>query len=185
MELVDRIFGNRDIVTGYATALVAVAEAEGVTGKVEDELYAFAKATDQNPDLRQALVDPSLPVDNRQALVRDILGDRANPVTVTLISFVIEAGHAKELSKIADAFVELAAGSRQHVVAEVRTAVPLTDRQRERLERALSKATGRTVEAKVIVDPTVVGGVVARVDDLVFDGSVSGRLEDAKHALGS
>ena len=63
--------------------------------------------------------------------------------------------------------------------------MPLTDKQRERLERALSKATGRTVEAKVIVDPTVVGGVIARVDDLVFDGSVSGRLEDAKHALGS
>ena len=65
------------------------------------------------------------------------------------------------------------------------SAVPLTDKQRERLEKALSKATGRTVEAKVVVDPTVVGGVIARVDDLVFDGSVASRLEDAKHAFGS
>jgi F-type H+-transporting ATPase subunit delta len=185
MELLDRIFGGHDIVSGYATALLAVAEAEGVTRKVEDELFTFAKAVDQNPDLRQALTDATLPVDNRQALVRDIIGDRANPVTVNLVSFVIEAGHAKELSKIADAYVQLAASSREHAVAEVRSAVPLTDRQRQRLEQALSKATGRTVEAKVIVDPTVVGGVIARVDDLVFDGSVSGRLEDAKHALGS
>jgi F-type H+-transporting ATPase subunit delta len=61
----------------------------------------------------------------------------------------------------------------------------LTDKQRERLERALSAATGRTVEAKVVVDPTVIGGVVARVDDLVFDGSVASRLEDAKQALRS
>jgi F-type H+-transporting ATPase subunit delta len=185
VELLDRIFGTRDPVSGYATALVAVAEAEGVTRKVEDELYTFAKATDQNAQLRQALTDQTLPVENRQALVRDILGARAHPVTVHLISFVIESGHARDLSKIADAFVEIAATSRQHAVAEVRTAVALTDAQRTRLEEALSRATGRTVEAKVIVDPTVVGGVIARVDDLVFDGSVSGRLEDAKHAFGS
>jgi F-type H+-transporting ATPase subunit delta len=185
MELLDRIFGKQDAIAGYAMALVAVAEAEGVTRKVEDELFTFARAADQNPELRQALTDQTLPVENRQALVRDILGDRAHPVTVHLISFLIESGRARDLSKIADAFVRIAATSREHAVAEVRTAVPLSDKQRERLEQALSTATGRTVEAKVIVDPTVVGGVVARVDDLVFDGSVSGRLEDAKHALGS
>jgi len=185
MELLDRIFGKGGAVAGYATAMVAVAEAEGVLRKVEDELFSFAKAAEQNPDLREALTDQSLPVDNRQALVRDILGDRAHPVTVNLISFLIESGHARELSKIADAVVEIAATSRSHAVAEVRSAVPLTDKQRERLEKALSKATGRTVEAKVVVDPSVVGGVVARIDDLVFDGSVSSRLEGAKQALGS
>jgi F-type H+-transporting ATPase subunit delta len=185
MALLDRIFGKGGTVAGYATALVAVAEAEGVLAKVEDELFAFAKAADQNPKLREALTDQVLPVDNRQALIRDILGGRAHPVTITLISFVIESGRARELSKIADAFVQIAATSREHAVAEVRSAVPLTDKQRERLEKALSRATGRTVEAKVIVDPTVIGGVVARVDELVFDGSISSRLQDAKHALGS
>jgi F-type H+-transporting ATPase subunit delta len=185
MELLDRIFGKGDRVAGYAAALVAVAEAEGVLGKVEDEFFTFAKAVDQNPKLREALTDASLPVDNRQALVRDILGERANPTTINLISFLIESGRARDLSKIADAFVGLAATSRERVVAEVRSAVPLTDKQRERLERALSKATGRKVEAKVVVDPTVVGGVVARVDDLVFDGSIASRLEGAKHAIGS
>ena len=184
-ELLDRIFGNDDRVRGYAIALVAVAEAEGASTKVEDELFSFAKAADQNPDLRQALTDPTLPIENRQAIVRDILGDRAHPVTINLISFLIESGRARDLSKIADAFVRIVATSREHAVAEVRSAVPLTDKQRQRLEKALSTATGRLVEAKVIVDPTVVGGVIARVDDLVFDGSVSSRLEDAKRALGS
>jgi F-type H+-transporting ATPase subunit delta len=179
MELLDRIFGKGDKAAAYATALVAVAEAEGDLAKVEDELFAFAKAAEQNPALREALTDEALPVDNRQALVRDILGPRANKTTVTLISFVIESGRARDLSKIADA------SSREHAVAEIRSAVPLTDKQRERLEKALSRATGRTIEAKVVVDPTVIGGVIARVDDLVFDGSVSSRLADAKLALGS
>ncbi len=185
MELVDRIFGKGDRVAAYAAALVAIAQAEDALPRVEDELFTFAKAAEQDPSLRQALTDETLPVDNRQALVRDILGDRAHLVTIHLLSFLIESGRARDLSKIADAFVQIAATSREHVVAEVRTAVSLTDRQRERLEKALSKATGRTVEAKVIVDPTVVGGVIARVDDLVFDGSVSSRLEGARHAFGS
>jgi F-type H+-transporting ATPase subunit delta len=185
MELLDRIFGKGDKAGAYATALVAVAEAEGDLGKVEDELFAFAKAAEQNPELRQALTDQALPVENRQALVRDILGPRANKTTVTLLSFLIESGRARDLSKIADAVVRLAASTREHAVAEIRTAVPLSDKQRERLQQALSKATGRTVETKVVVDPTVIGGVIARVDDLVFDGSVSSRLEDAKLALGS
>jgi F-type H+-transporting ATPase subunit delta len=184
MELLDRLFGKGDRAAAYATALVAVAEAEGALAKVEDELFAFAKAAEQNPALREALTDQSLPLENRQALVRDILG-RAHPVTINLLSFLIESGRARDLSKIADAFVQLAASSREHAVAEIRSAVPLTDKQRERLQKALSRATGRTVEVKVVVDPTVIGGVVARVDDLVFDGSVASRLEDAKHALRS
>ncbi|HEY7478228.1 MAG TPA: ATP synthase F1 subunit delta, partial [Actinomycetota bacterium] len=170
---------------GYAAAVVAVADAEGAGGRVEDELFAFAKALEQHPELREALTDRALPVDNRVAVIREVIGDRAHPVTVNVISFIVESGRARELGKIAEDAVAIAAERREHAVAEVRSAVPLTEHQRERLERALSRATGRTVEAKVVVDPSVVGGVVARVGDLVFDGSVSSRLEDAKHALGS
>ena len=134
MPLLDRIFGKSGAIAGYATALVAVAEAEGALARVEEELFAFAKATDLNPQLREALTDPALPVDNRQALVRDILGERAHPVTINLISFVIESGRARDLSKIADAFVQIAATSRERAVAEVRSAVPLT-RQAARAAR--------------------------------------------------
>lgn len=185
LDPLERLFGKDDRVRGYATALVAVAQAEGVLGKVEDELYAFAKGVEQEPRLREALTDQALPVENRTAIVREVLGDRAHPVTITLVSFLVEAGRARDLSTIAEGVVAIAAQQREQQVAEVRSAVPLTDTQRERLEKALSRATGRQIEAKVVVDPSVVGGVVARVGDLVFDGSVAGRLENAKHALGS
>ena len=118
-------------------------------------------------------------------MVRDILGARAHAMTISLISFLIEAGRTRELSKIAEGVVAIAAERRELAVAEVRSAVPLSDEQRTRMEAALSRATGRKVEVKVVLDPTVVGGVVARVGELVFDGSVATRLEEAKHALGS
>ena len=184
-EVLDRLFGKDHRVRGYATGLAAVAEGEGVLDRVGDELFAFSKAAEQNAELRDALTNPALPVENREALVRDILGARAHAMTISQISFLIEAGRTRELSKIAEGVVAIAAERRELAVAEVRSAVPMSDAQRTRMEEALSRATGRKVEVKVVLDPTVVGGVVARVGELVFDGSVATRLEEAKHALGS
>ncbi|MGE5226748.1 MAG: ATP synthase F1 subunit delta [Planctomycetaceae bacterium] len=174
-----------DVVHGYAQALFAVASAEGVLAKVEDELYGFARAVEQNPALREALTDAALPAENRKAVVADLLGERAHPLTVALVGFVVDAGRARDLGRIVDELARVAAKERERELAEVRSAVALTDAQRERLAEALSRATGRQVDVKVVVDPTVVGGVVARVGDYVFDGSVASRLDDARQALGS
>ena len=86
------------LIDGYAQALFAVAQAEGVLAKVEDELYAFGKALEQHTELREALTDAALPAENKKAVVGDVIGERANPVTVSLLGFVIDAGRAREVS---------------------------------------------------------------------------------------
>jgi F-type H+-transporting ATPase subunit delta len=93
---------------------------------------------------------------------------------------LVAAGQAAELPQIVDRFVELAAAEREHEVAEVRSAIPLDTAQMQRLATALGRATGKDVEVKVIVDPTVLGGLVARIGDTVIDGSVRHRLEQMK-----
>ncbi len=173
------------VIRGYAEAFFAVAEAEGVQDKIEDELFAFTGAIEQTPALRAALTDAALPAENRNAVVRDILNERAHPITVSLIGFAVDAGHAKDLGAIVSSMGSLAAERRDAELAEVRSAVPLDEQQRARVSAALSAATGRRVEIKVVVDPGVVGGLVARVGDEVFDGSLASRLDDAKQHLGS
>jgi F-type H+-transporting ATPase subunit delta len=79
----------------------------------------------------------------------------------------------------------VAAERRQLAVAEVRAAVPLSDEQRERITQALAAATGKSLEVKVVVDPGIVGGIVAHVGDEVFDGSIRTRLNEARQRLGS
>ena len=176
---------DEGLIGGYAQALFAVAQAEDVLPKVEDELYAFGKALEQHTDLRESLTDAVLPVENKKAVIEDLLGERAHPITLGLLSFVIDLGRARHIPKIVEELARMASVERNHTLAEVRTAVDLTDEQRRRLAEALSRATGRTVDLKVVVDPSVIGGVVARVGDEVFDGSIASRLEDAKQALGS
>ncbi len=171
------------MIRGYAQALFTIASAEGELDLVEDQLYAFAKALEGQPKLRDALADPGLPPENKKALVRDVFGEAANPHAVNALAFLIDQGRGREVVAIVEDFAVVAAQSRQHVVAEVRSAVPMGEPQRKRLAKALSKATGKTVEVKVVVDPTVVGGVVARVGDEVFDGTVRNRLQEARRQL--
>jgi F-type H+-transporting ATPase subunit delta len=172
-----------ELIRGYAEALFAVARAEGETRQVEDELFAFAKLVERDPKVRDALANPSLPVENKRGLIRDLLGDRASSVTANLLALVAEQGRARELGAIVDALTGIAAEARQHQVAEVRSAVPLDAARREKLAAALSKATGRSVEVKVVVDPNVIGGLVARLGDEVFDGTVRSRLRAARQRL--
>jgi F-type H+-transporting ATPase subunit delta len=79
--------------------------------------------------------------------------------------------------------VKRASSEKQLEVAEVRTAVALSDAQKTRLADALAKATGRRVNLKVVVDPNVIGGVVATVGDDVIDDSVRTRLDQVKARL--
>jgi F-type H+-transporting ATPase subunit delta len=174
---------RNEAIRGYAQALFAVAEAEGVLDEVEDELFRFARAVQSNEQLRQALTDLALPPERKRAVLEDLLGGEADPHTVNLLGFIVEQGRARDLGAIVDELVELAAERRKHVVAEVRTAVPLTATLRKRLAEALSEATGKSVELKVIVDEAIIGGVVSRVGDQVIDGSIRRRLELARERL--
>ena len=170
-------------VESYANALLEVARADGRIEAVEDDLFRFARAFTGSDDLRMALTDPKLPIDRRIAIVDQLMGGKALAASTALASMVVGAGQASELPAIIDRFVELAAAERKHEVAEVRSAIPLDDTQTDSLAAALSKATGKVVEVKVVVDPEVLGGIVARVGDTVIDGSVRRKLELLKETM--
>ncbi|MEO7836525.1 MAG: ATP synthase F1 subunit delta [Acidimicrobiales bacterium] len=167
----------------YANALFEVAQAEGALEAVEEELFRVARTFEASDDLRSNLTDQAIPVELRQGVVEKLLGGRASPVTTALVSFVVGAGRARDLPAIIDRLVERVAEERAEVVAEVRSAIPLDDEQRVRLAAALSQATKKKVSVKVIVDPSVLGGLVASIGDTVIDGSIRHRLDQLKEAL--
>ncbi|MGH9113107.1 MAG: ATP synthase F1 subunit delta [Acidimicrobiales bacterium] len=172
-----------DRTLAYAEALFGVARAEGTLGEVEDELFRFSQTLQGNDELREALTDAGIPAARRQQIIEDLLGGGASATTVALVSMVVGTGRARSLPTIIGKLVEMSAAEANKAVAEVRSAVPLTDDQRERLAKALGQATGKQVEVKVVVDPSVLGGIVAQVGDTVIDGSVRSRLDQLKHAF--
>ncbi len=170
-------------IDGYAKALFEVAVAEGTIDEVEDELFRFARSFESSDALRSALTDEQIPVAKRQAIIEDLLGGKATTTTVQLVSMVVGAGRGRELPAIIDRLVARASSSKNLEVAEVRTAVALTDDQQARLAAALANATGKQLNLKVVVDPSVIGGIVATVGDTVIDGSVRTRIDQLKSRL--
>lgn len=172
-----------DRTTAYARAMFDVARAEGDVARIGDELFRFARALEGSDELRTALTDPHLPAGRRQQIVEDLLGGRADPSTVALVGMAVGTGRTRELPAIIDSLVAMAAAESGRAVAEVRSAIELTDDQRARLADAIGAATGKQVEVKVVIDPTVLGGIVATVGDTVLDGSVRTRLERLKQSF--
>jgi F-type H+-transporting ATPase subunit delta len=162
-------------------ATLAEAEQEGALGKVEDELFRFARTLEARPELRGAITNPVLPDANKVALLDELLDGRVAGQTMILLRHaVLKPG---DPVRRIEALTDRAAARRNRVVVEARTAVELDPDRRERLAKALSKLTGRAVDLEVVVDPEIRGGVVARVGDEVIDGTVRRRLELALEQL--
>lgn len=172
-----------DRTTAYAEAFFAVARAEGHLAVIEDELFRVAQVVRGNDELRDKLADPHIPAATRQQVVIDLLDGKAQPATTNLVSLVVGNGRVRELPAIVDELVAMAAREGNKEVAEVRSAIALTEDQKTRLAEALGKATGKQIEVKVILDPSIKGGLVAQIGDTVIDGSVRRRLDLLKNAL--
>ncbi|MGE0880613.1 MAG: ATP synthase F1 subunit delta [Acidimicrobiia bacterium] len=174
---------DQDRIDGYTTALFEVARAEGTLDEVEDELFRFKQNLEGSDELRAALTDQLIPVDRRQAIVEQLLGGKATTTTTQLVSFVVGSGRARDLPAIIDRLVARAAASKDRVVAEVRSAVELSQDQKDRLAAALANATGKQVAIKVVIDPSLLGGLIAQVGDTVIDGSIRSRIDQLKTRL--
>ena len=96
---------------------------------------------------------------------------------------LVAAGRGGDIDAIADEALTLAAATRGEAVAEVRSAVALTDSQIARVAEALTRASGRNVTVHVVVDHEIIGGLSAQIGDTVFDGSVRTRLDKMKERL--
>jgi F-type H+-transporting ATPase subunit delta len=174
-----------DRVDGYAAAIFDLARTEEEPERIEQELLAVARAVESSNELRSTLTDPQLPAERKQGIVDDLIGGRASSLTGGIVSFIVGQGRIGDFPAIVDGFIERAAASRSKAVAEVRSAVALDPAVLERLERELSRVTGKQVEVKASVDPAVLGGVVAQVGDVVIDGSVARKMADLRRVMSS
>lgn len=172
-------------VEGYARGIFEMAKGEGALDRVESELLTVARAIDSSNELRSTLTDPQLPMERKQAVVDELIGGRASSLTLAAVQMIVSQGRAGDLPEIAMGVAEVAASSRNKAVAEVRSAVPLDPETVARLTTSLGRATGKQVEVKVVIDPSVIGGLVARVGDTVIDGSIARRFDQVRHTVKS
>ena len=163
-------------------AVVKGADRAGQADALEEELFGLERLVTQNPELRDALSDPSRSAEDKHALLNGLLEGRVTAATIRLAQQAIVSSH-RTVSVAIEEYQKVAAENRNRLVATVRVASELADADRQRLQGALARQYDRPVHLNVVVDPDVVGGVKVEIGDDVIDGTMASRLDDARRRL--
>ncbi len=168
----------------YARALFSLAQEEGGVASIRRELDDMARLLDQNPDLRRRLFQPLHPARERRQVLKSLCEQGRGSQTIrNFFAYLIEQRRLVAFDAIRSEFNRLADEAAGLVRAEVRSAGPLRDDQRARLVDALARRTGKNIDLTVHVDASLIGGAIATVGGLVFDGSLRTQLSQLHGTL--
>lgn len=165
-------------------ALIESARGEGKLEKIAFDLERFFKIFSCQEELRDILGSSVYDTGERKAIAIDI-GERAgfDKLTINFISLAIELGKFKPLVKSEEPLMRKFRKASGKVRAEITMAANPSESDLDRIKEAISKLTEKDVELILKVDPTILGGIIAKVEDKVFDGSIKNQLERIRNVL--
>jgi F-type H+-transporting ATPase subunit delta len=175
---------DRKLATRYARALLAALPDLQRAQNADRFLAALREAMEGSPDFRDLLLDPAVSRARRTGILRDLARSGDQPPQVeNFLATIVEHNRAASIPSIARVFHEELERRMNVVPAEIVSAAPLPEDLRTRAQRALERATGRSVRLETSVDPSLLGGAVTRVGSLVYDGSLRTQLDRLRRRM--
>ena len=161
----------------YARALFEVAKEENAVDTIEEEIRTILNAISENREFQQILSHPQNSVEKKKEIVNALLGNDVTIQTKNFINLLISRKREGILSDIVDGFVKLANELRGYADAFFTTAKPLSEDELNKLAAQFGEIVKKSLRVQSIVDPTILGGVIVRIGDRLYDGSVVGKLQ--------
>lgn len=159
----------------YAEAVFEIGAQQETIDRWHEDLRTLAEYLG-NRRLAFILKEPKIPYTRKEAIVRELLTGKAQPEAINLALLLVERGLADLAPKIRDAFETLYDNYRGQAHAQITTAIPLDDALRAQITSELSQLTGKRILLEEKVDPSILGGAIARVGDTLIDGSLKRRF---------
>ena len=166
----------------YAEAAFALADESGALDRWSGDLLTLANFIDES-EVRGILTSNRVPRDEKMRLLDAGVKAYVSPLAMNLVRLLEQRGKATLAREIQVAFQEMLDARRGVAHAVVTTAVPLADDERAAVAAKLSSLTGKQVDVTSVVDPSIIGGIVARIGDQLVDGSTRSRLTALKRSL--
>jgi len=165
----------------YAQAVFEIALESNKLKAWQSELKKIARLT-EDTEFMTLVENPKLPFELKMKLAQERLG-KINPMALNLVYLLIAKGKLKSTSQVAEEYERLLNEHYGIKNAKVTTAIPLDDAEKERLGHHLEATVGKKVSVNIQVDPDILGGFIARIDDSLIDGSIRNKLEMLKKSL--
>jgi F-type H+-transporting ATPase subunit delta len=176
---------DRDLAVGrlYAEAILALAEERGQSDALLDELKELVEFLDRNPKVEHFLASQMVDEEGRARVLDELLKGQASDLLLDALQVINRKGRLGQLRAIVESYRKALHELRGWVDVHVRSAVPLDDGQRTRLQDVIAASTGRKPTLIERVDPSLIGGLVVEVEGKKYDASVASRLQDLSAAL--
>jgi F-type H+-transporting ATPase subunit delta len=168
----------------YAKALFVVGKEQGTYEGYNEGLQAVAELYIGTPEVVDALTNPLYPMDLREKVMAGIVTSMgADKVMGNFLNLLVEKKRAEILPEIAEEYKIMVDDEKNVSHGSVISAVELSDELQAKVQATLEKLTGKKVELTTSVDPTIIGGIIAKVGDLVLDGSIKAQLAGLKYSI--
>ena len=164
----------------YAKALLGVGEKSGNTDQLLEELSAVAEAVSNQPSLNSTLQSPQVGTEEKLKLVGKIFEKKVSAPLMNFLKVLVGKDRFDCVAAISAAAKQLNDEKSGEIQATVTTAEKIDAKSRDEIAKQLSKKLGKKVKLDSVVDASVVGGVVVRVGDTVYDNSVVGQLQQVR-----
>lgn len=175
---------NTVLAKRYAKALFAVGKEEGAFADYAEVLNELARLFSGTAAVADALTNPLYPEDVRLKVMESLVkAMQAPPVMVNFCKLLVEKKRAAILPDIAEVYQEMVDQDRNLVRGTVVSASELAPELNEKIKATMEKITGKQVELTNRIDPAIIGGMVAKVGDLVLDGSIKSQLAGLKESI--
>ena len=176
---------NKTAATRYARALLDVAINEKADHEaIERDLAAFADLFIAHPALAKVLLNPAVLVPRKRAAVAELVGRMTMPsILAKLVTLLAERDRLELVPDLLASYRERLMDHQKVVRAELTTAAPIDASRVDAIRRGLAAVTGRSVTISAKIDPSIIGGIVARVGSTVYDASVTRQLARMKERL--
>jgi len=165
----------------YAEAAFEIGRADGTLDQWERDLRTLRDALGQE-ELRELVEHPAVPFAGKERVLRRVAGD-VSAEALNLVLLMVRRGRPRAIPAMVEQFDALVRRERGITLAEVRTALPLDERQRTEVIDRLHALTGSTIEINEVVDESLIGGITVRIGDQLYDASVRNRLERLRARL--
>ena len=174
----------KQVETTYGDELLDLALEEGTLDALYEEAQALVVALQENEDLIRLLAHPQIEKEEKKKIVENIFDGRASSAIVGLLVMLVEKDHGNKLVNVLQYFIRQVKREKNIGVASVTSAVALNDSQKQAIEKRLVETTDfDTMEISYIVDASLIGGLVIRIDDRVLDSSIKTKIEKMSKTL--
>lgn len=167
----------------YAEALFEVANEKSLLEQTEKDLQLIVEVIKETEDLMAFLRHPKIDLKAKKELIETNFKDSISTISKNFVYQLIDSGRIEFIGEIYKLFVKYANDARGIVDVEAVTAIPLNESNKEKVLQSFVQKLGKEVHLKNTVDPTLLGGMVVKVGDRVYDGSINKQLEVLKRSL--